>query len=110
MKPSRRRKIPEKTVEQYLVERVIALGGDAPKLDLRHQDRLGRTDRLVLFPSLNPRRDLAFVVYVEVKAAGEPPASHQLREHERLRALGFNVRVVWSYEDVDALLAPFERH
>jgi hypothetical protein len=117
MKParSRRNAIPEKSIEEYLVERVRALGGDAPKLDLARQDRNGRTDRLVLFTSdalqrrlADPR--LARVFYVECKAAGKPVESHQVREHERLRALGFQVRIVWSHEDVDELLRPFETH
>ena len=34
------------------------------------------------------------LVCVECKAPGKPPRVDQLREHERLRALGFNVVVL----------------
>lgn len=112
MKPTRSRRnvISEKSVENYLVERVEALGGDAPKLDLPGARR-GRTDRLVVFPLDRVRApQMLRGMYVEVKAAGKSAEHCQTREHERLRALGFQVRLVWSYEDVDDLLRRYESH
>ncbi|EBD6078502.1 VRR-NUC domain-containing protein [Salmonella enterica] len=44
-------------------------------------------DRIVLLPG-------GRIVFVECKAPGKPPRADQLREHERLRALGFTVVVL----------------
>lgn len=44
-------------------------------------------DRIVLLPG-------GRIVFVECKAPGKPPRAGQLREHGRLRALGFTVVVL----------------
>jgi hypothetical protein len=81
-------------VEQYLVERVKALGGECRKV--QWLGRKGAPDRLVLLP--------ACTIWVELKAPGEKARPHQTREHERMRALGQCVVVIDSFEDVDSIL------
>ncbi|AAT38389.1 gp30 [Burkholderia phage BcepC6B] len=85
----------EKTVETYLVDRVRAAGGDAYKFS--SPARVSVPDRIVIFP---PAR----VYFVELKRPGNKPTKGQLREHERLRALGCDVRVIDSREAVDAFV------
>lgn len=85
----------EKTVETYLVDRVRAAGGDAYKFS--SPARVSVPDRIVVFP-------LARIYFVEVKRPGGKPTRGQLREHERLRALGCDVRVIDSREGVDAFV------
>lgn len=43
--------------------------------------------------------------WVELKAPGEKPKPHQVREHERMRRMGQRVEVVDSCERVDEVLA-----
>ncbi|MBJ9686827.1 VRR-NUC domain-containing protein [Burkholderia vietnamiensis] len=85
----------EKTVETYLVDRVRAAGGDAYKFS--SPARVSVPDRIVIFP---PAR----VYFVELKRPGGKPTRGQVREHERLRALGCDVRVIDSREAVDAFV------
>ncbi|WP_196481973.1 VRR-NUC domain-containing protein [Burkholderia vietnamiensis] len=85
----------EKTVETYLVDRVRAAGGDAYKFT--SPQRRSVPDRIVAFP---PGR----LYFVELKRPGNKPTKPQLREHERLRALGCDVRVIDSREAVDAFV------
>jgi len=44
------------------------------------------------------------LIWVEMKSPGQKPEPHQAREHTRLQAVGQDVRVVDSLEDIDALL------
>ena len=94
----------ESTVEQYLVERVRALGGEVRKV--QWIGRKGAPDRLVMLPVDCP----AYVcgetgtIWVELKAPGEKPKPHQVREHQRMREMGQRVEVIDSVEGVDALL------
>lgn len=85
----------ESAIEGYLVRRTHAHGGVAYKFT--GPGRRGVPDRNVHLPG-------GVQFYVEVKATGEEPTPGQLREHERLRALGARVYVVDSKEDVDAVL------
>ncbi|WP_221622711.1 VRR-NUC domain-containing protein [Burkholderia stagnalis] len=85
----------EKTVETYLVATVRAAGGDAYKFS--SPARVSVPDRIVVFP---PAR----VYFVELKRPGGKPTRGQVREHERLRALGCDVRVIDSREAVDAFV------
>lgn len=85
----------EKTVETYLVDRVRAAGGDAYKFS--SPARVSVPDRIVIFP---PAR----VYFVELKRPGGKVSKGQAREHERLRALGCDVRVIDSREAVDAFV------
>lgn len=82
----------ERFIEAYLVKRVKEAGGIAYKFT--SPQRRSVPDRLVLLPG-------GRVEFVETKATGRKPTPMQLREHERLRALGFVVRVIDSKEQVD---------
>jgi hypothetical protein len=84
----------ERTIEDYLVERVKALGGEVRKV--KWLGRHGAPDRLVMLPDRT--------VWVELKAPGEKAKPHQQREHERMRAMGQRVEVVDSFEGVDEVL------
>lgn len=75
----------ESEVEKYFVQQVALLGGVAEKF--KSPGKAGVPDRIVLWP--NGRVD-----FVELKATGEPLGAHQLRDHDRRRALGFKVFVV----------------
>lgn len=121
----------ESEIEKYLVERVKALGGEVRKV--RWIGRNGAPDRLVMLPALpgktttadamrayrdahccamlDAKRALttpgraARTFWVELKAPGERPKPHQIREHERMRRMGQAVAVVDSFEGVDEVLA-----
>lgn len=92
----------ESTVEQYLVRRVRELGGQVRKVVW--VGRKNAPDRLVLLPGVygfwvelkNPRTIRTFPSNAHERA--------QVREHERMRALGQRVEVVGTHEQVDELL------
>ena len=90
-----KRKLRESDIEDYLVKRVRAMGGEVRKV--RWIGRRGAPDRLVMMPTAT--------IWVELKAPGKVPEPHQLREHERMRALGQRVEVVDSLQSVEALLS-----
>ncbi|SFN76128.1 hypothetical protein SAMN05216516_11918 [Izhakiella capsodis] len=77
--------IRESTIEKHLVAEVKKAGGIAYKFV--SPGRRAVPDRLVLLPG-------GRAVFVECKPPGEKPRPEQLREHERLRALGFTVAVL----------------
>ena len=85
----------EKTVERELVKRVKEEGGIAYKFT--SPNRRSVPDRLCLLPGGN-------ILFVECKAPGKKPTKLQAGEHERLRALGFEVVVVDGVETVKELL------
>lgn len=90
--------IRESTIENNLVKKVKAAGGIAYKFT--SPGRKAVPDRLVLLPG-------GRVVFVECKAPGEAPRPDQLREHNRLRALGFSVVLLDSKDLSEVLpLAP----
>jgi hypothetical protein len=95
----------ERVIEAHLVKRVAQLGGHAYKWV--SPGRVGVPDRIVMLP---PITDGAFwvgpprTIFVELKATGQKPKPHQLREHERLRALGQTVVVIDSIEQIEELL------
>ena len=84
----------ERDIEQYLVQRVKAMGGEVRKV--RWVGRRGAPDRLVMLPNLT--------VWVELKAPGKTPEPHQVREHDRMRAMGQRIAVIDSLNAVEALL------
>lgn len=117
------RALRESDVEAYLVQEVKALGGEVRKV--KWIGRSGAPDRLVMLPErtvkggsvrrpttgpftgktlISDRRIDALSAWVEVKAPGETPDPHQVREHERMRAMGQRVEVIDSREGVDRLL------
>jgi hypothetical protein len=97
----------ERDVEQYLVDRVKELGGECRKV--QWLGRKGAPDRLVMLPGLAPD-EMGYqypdrTIWVELKAPGEKAKPHQVREHERMRALGQRVVVIDSMEGVDEVLS-----
>ena len=93
----------ERDIEDYLIKRVKAMGGEVRKVQW-----LGRNsapDRLVMLPRSN-------TVWVELKnpktivtfpADARERAQH--REHERMRKLGQRVEVIGTLYQVEALLS-----
>lgn len=118
----------EKKVEEHLCKRVKELGGIAYKFT--SPQRRSVPDRLVLLDVAKAGEALravakklgvsapgwddelwelhaklvvaAMVHFVETKATGAKPTTGQLREHARLRALGFTVHVIDNKEEIDA--------
>ncbi|WP_186266908.1 VRR-NUC domain-containing protein [Burkholderia gladioli] len=89
----------EKTVEAYLVERVRALGGTAYKFT--SPARASVPDRIVILP---PGR----IFFVELKRPGGKLTRGQEREHEHLRRLGADVRMLDSIGAINAFLNEVE--
>ena len=87
---------PEAKVENYLRKRVKAERGQIRKL--AWLGRRGAPDDLVWWPG--PR-----FAFVECKAPGGALSTLQEREISRLKEDGFKVYVVYSYEDVEAMIA-----
>lgn len=85
----------EKTIERKLREACKAEGGMCIKL-LTDQ-YTGLPDRLCLFPG-------GRVAFVETKSKGEKPRKIQGIVHQRLRDLGFDVRVMDRIEDIEKLI------
>lgn len=81
----------ESTIEKALKDRAKALGGECRKV--AWVGRSGAPDRLVMLP--------IHTTWVELKAPGKKPEPHQLREHERMRAMGQRVLVIDSLELID---------
>lgn len=99
----------ESAIENYLVNRVRQMGGEVRKV--QWIGRRGAPDRLVMLPKMPYHSDAPIVyhfprtIWVELKAPGEKPKPHQVREHERMRKMGQRVVIIDSFEGVDELLA-----
>ena len=101
----------ERDIEAYLVKRVKAMGGEVRKV--KWIGRRGAPDRLVMLPArkLTQTLDCAWCnpkgisVWVELKAPGVKAEAHQLREHQRMQAMGQRVVVIDSLEGVDEVLS-----
>jgi len=94
----------ESVIEQYLVKRVKELGGEVRKV--KWIGRRGAPDRLVMLgcgEKMYANGDRP-CTWIELKATGEKAKPHQVREHERMRAMGQRVEVVDSIERVDEVL------
>lgn len=85
----------ESEIERYLVAAVERAGGEVRKV--KWIGRRGAPDRLVMH--LRAGR-----LWVELKAPGEVPETHQLREHDRMRRMGQRVLVIDNKHQVDELL------
>ena len=86
----------ENVIEKYLHNRVRALGGD-----YRRVSWIGRnaaSDDLILLPGRH--------LLVECKRPGKQATPAQAREHDRLRAAGFEVHVVSTFAEIDEILPP----
>lgn len=107
----------ERTVEAHLKQRVEATGGLVRKV--QWIGRKGAPDRLVGWPE--DTRPSAYIAWadgsssmigvrqpchflIELKQPAKGAEAHQAREHERLRAIGFDVRVLDTIEKVDAFV------
>ena len=81
----------ERDIESALVKRVKELKGLCEKFT--SPGRRSVPDRLVTLPG-------NVVIFVELKAPGKRPTPLQLRDHQRRRALGCDVRVIDNLEQV----------
>lgn len=82
----------EKDIEAYLRDRVKEIGGKAYKFVSPGNN--GVPDRLVCLTG-------GRAIFVELKAPGKKPTSLQLRQHEKLKSLDFEVLVIDSKKAVD---------
>lgn len=77
-----------------------------------YEGRRGCPDHLVMVPERASNPILPYVwpfspitIFIEYKATEDTaPDGHQLREHERMRAAGADVRVIGSKRQVDELI------
>ena len=83
----------EKDIENALVRKVKKLGGMCEKFT--SPGRRSVPDRIITLPN-------GKIVFVEVKNTGKKPTELQLRDHERRRALGCDVRVIDNMDDANA--------
>ena len=83
----------ESSIERKHVKGVEDQGGRSYKF--KSPMRNGVPDRLDLFPIPPEHREIVakYIVFTELKDTGEKPEPHQVREHKRLRDLGFKVEV-----------------
>lgn len=88
----------ENQIEEHLHTRVRELGGDYRRLSWI--GRNGANDDLILLP-----RDSRHLL-VECKRPGKTATTAQAREHDRLRAAGFEVHVVSTTAEIDKLFPP----
>ena len=86
----------EAAVERYLVEQVEGHGGMCEKFT---SARRGVPDRIVSWPGR--------VDFVETRTVGGRLSVRQKRDHAKRRALGFEVRVIWTREQVDEYIRYF---
>lgn len=84
----------EREVEAYLVKRVRALGGECRKV--AWIGRHSAPDRIAMLPGKT--------IWFELKRPGAKARPAQIREHERMRALGQTVVVADTFELVDEAL------
>lgn len=85
----------ESDIEKYLCQQVALMNGIAYKFV--SPQRVNVPDRICLLPN-------GHIIFIELKATGKKANAGQLREHERIRRLGFTVNVCDSYESVDGAL------
>ena len=85
----------ESKIETRLNQRVKKLGGLS--LKWASPGYIGVPDRIVMLPC-------GKIAFVELKTTGKKPRAIQIKRHEELRALGFKVYVVDSYEGVEEIL------
>jgi hypothetical protein len=88
--------IKENVIEEELIRRVKAAGGLCEKVTVFSSR--GFFDRLVVLPGR--------IVFVECKRpVGGRLSTHQILKGQRYRALGAEVAVVKTFEDIDRLLS-----
>ena len=84
----------ESKIENHLVQRVKALGGEVRKV--KWIGRNSAPDRIVMLPENS--------FWAELKATGEQPTKAQIREHERMRKRGQRVEIIDSIAQIEELL------
>jgi hypothetical protein len=84
----------ESTIERADKEATAALGGLS--LKFVSPGRAHVPDRIKLFPVPPEHREIVgkYFRFAEYKAPNKKPRPGQVREHERLRAMGFSVDVI----------------
>lgn len=85
----------ERNIEACLRDSVKKVGGIAYKWVSPGNN--GVPDRIVIIPG-------GRIIFVELKAPGKKPTALQQVQHDKLRALGCDVRVIDSRESVDNLI------
>jgi len=83
----------ERELEKIFVKRVVALGGMAEKFTSINKRSV--PDRIVTLQS-------GRIIFVELKRPGAVATELQIRDHAIRRALGCDVRVINSLEQVHA--------
>lgn len=98
---------PEGLVQKYCMEQLKKRGCLVRKIS--YEGRRGCPDLLVLIPGVgaigfNFYRDPK-TMFLEIKKDEQTkPDPHQQREHERMRAVGADVRTIGSKAQVDTLI------
>lgn len=87
--------LKEHHIESFLIKQVKRLKGVPYKFT--SPSRRSVPDRLCAFP-------YGKIVFVECKAPGKEPTKLQWREIDKLRAMGHDVVVVYTYEEVNMLM------
>lgn len=100
-------KTPEGIIQTYAQEQLKKRGCLVRKIS--YEGRRGCPDLLVLVPEREIKKDTLFygpcVVFLEIKKDEQTEAAaHQEREHERMRAVGADVRTIGSKAQVDELV------
>lgn len=105
------KQLRECDIERHLVKRVKELGGEVRKV--QWVGRNGAPDRLVMLPLMYAKQfegetynhaRVDRTIWVELKASGKQAEPHQIREHQRMRAMGQRVVVIDSIEGIEELL------
>lgn len=87
------KQVLEREIERKFVEHVKKLGGMAEKFT--SQNRRSVPDRIVTFPG-------GRIIFVELKRPGGKPTEAQLKDHQRRRDMGCDVRVISTVEEIHA--------
>lgn len=82
----------ERDVEKKLCKKVKELGGMCEKFT--SPGSRSQPDRIITLPN-------GYIIFVEVKRPGEDATKLQHRDHEARRALGCDVRVINSLEQIE---------
>jgi hypothetical protein len=90
----------EAKVEEYLVSTTEARGGWCAKM--RDLGRKGMTDRELRMPG-------GHIVFAETKKPkGSRYEAGQIRYHEKLRSLGFDVVTLYTHSQIDAFWRSYD--
>lgn len=88
------RRPKESKIEKFFIDEMEKAFGRLPR---KYKTRMHDPDRICLFEG-------GKVVFVELKRPKGKPRLGQIREHARLRDLGFRVEIVDTKEEVMALI------